>query len=197
MKSTVDILRKTVRLKIFGKDRDVPLYVILAVISLAATILLIRYFVLRDQWRTLNVTWYGYSIEYPALYDTQTYGSIGGRGANSEYRSASINSFGPNVLIHQTGMENPDLLDAFDWWQEIMGNWGLTEISSPVETQIGYDNYPAIRQTYYDGSQLVHAYFVVSNDRSYLLEFYRVSEESQPIVDRMLASFKLLEVGGG
>lgn len=196
MKSAIDILKKTVRLKIFGKDRDVPLYVILAVISLAATILLIRYIVLRDQWRTLNVERYGYSIEYPALYDTQTYGSIGGRGANLEYLSASINGFGPYVRIHQTEMENPDLVDSFDWWKEIMGNWGLADISSSVETQIGYDNYPAIRQTYYDGSQLVHAYFVVSNDRSYLLEFYRVSEEFQPMVDRMLASFKLIEVEG-
>ena len=197
MKSAIGFLRKTVRLNIFGKDRDVPLYIIIMVISLSATILLIRYFVLRDQWRILNVEWYGYSIEYPALYDTETYGSMGGRGANLGYLSASINSWAPYVFIHQTGMENPDLLDAFDWWQEIMDNWGLTEISSPIETQIGYDNYPTIRQTYYDGNKSVQAYFVVSNDRSYLLEFYRVSEESQPMVDRMLASFKLLEVGGG
>ncbi len=196
MKSIIDVLKKPIRLKVFGKNRSVSLFVILAAISLAVTTLFIRQMLLRDKWHILNVEWHGYSIDYPALWGTQTYAAIGGRGANLEYLSASINSFGPYVLIHQTEMDNPDLLAASDWWQETMFEWKLTDISPPVETKIGYGEYPAIRQSYYDGSTLVYAYFLVSDNRSYLVEIYRVSEDSQPIVDQMLASFRLLEADG-
>lgn len=195
MKSKLDILKKPVRLKIFRKDRFVPLFVILIVISLVVTIFFIRYMLLRDQWHTLDVEWHGYSIDYPALWSTQTYAASGGRGANLDYLSAAIGNFGLNIDIHQTTMENPEIEDAFDWWQETMLGWKLSNISSPIKIQIGYDDYPAMMQSYYRGSELVYGYFLVSDNRSYLLEFSRVNEVSQPIIDQILASFRLYEVG--
>ncbi len=183
-------------MKIFGKDRLVPLFVLLAVISLAATILLIRYMVLRDQWRTLNVEWHGYSIEYPALWGTQTYAAMGGRGANLEYLSASIDSFGLSALIHQRIAEKPELTDAVEWGKGIVLGWEASQISSLIETKIGYGKYPAMMQSYYRGNERIKTFYVVSENRMYMIEFHRADEDSQPMVDRMLASFKLLEVDG-
>lgn len=191
----MSVLKKNIRLKIFGRDRFVPLYMILTAISLVVIVLFIRYIFLQDKWHTLNVEWHGYSIDYPALWSTQTYAASGGRGANLDHLSGRIMSFGLLIAIHQTEMKNTDLTDAFDWWQETMMGWRLTNFSPPVETQIGYDTYPAIMQSYYDGGNLVHAYFVISDNRAYLIEFKRVSEDSQPIIDQMLASFRLYKVG--
>lgn len=195
MELLLDLFRTSVRLKIFGRDRVIPLGLILLVIFSTVTILFTRHILLQDKWQTLEVKWHGYSIEYPALWSTQTYAASGGRGKNLDYLSASVDSFGLYVFIHQMTMDKADLTVAFAWWQEIIHEWGLSNISSPVETQIGYDNYPAIMQSYYRGSELVYAYYVVSDNRSYLIEFKRVSEDSQPIVDQMLASFRLIEEG--
>ncbi len=195
MKSVTENLKRPVRLKIFGKDRYVPLIVILAGVSLVVMFFAIRYIALQDKWRTLNVEWHGYSIDYPALWSPHTYPASGGRGENLDYLSASIDSTGMYVFIHQVKMEQPDLTDAFEWGQKIVQGRKASSVSSSVETQIGYGAYPALTQSYYDKGRLIKAFFVVSESRAYMIEFIRVNENSQPIIDRMLASFRLYDGG--
>lgn len=193
MKSRINILRRRVRLKIFGKDRFVPLFVVLMAIGLVVAVLLIRHMLLRDEWTTLSVEWHGYSIEHPALWGTKTYPTSGGRGENLDYLSATISSFGLSVFIYQTELEEPNLTDALEWGQDIILGWEPTDFSSPVEVRIGIDNYPALMQSYYDGNDWNRAYIVATENRAYMIEFTRVSEGSRPIIEQMIASFRLLD----
>lgn len=193
MKSVTENLKRPVRLKIFGKNRYVPLIVILAGISIIVIFFSVRYISLQDEWRTLNVEWHGYAIDYPALWSPHTYPASGGRGENLDYLSATISSTGLSIYIYQMQMEQPSLTDAFEWGQEIVQGWKASNVSSPVETQIGYSHYPALAQTYYDRGKLTKAFFVVSRNRVYMIEFIRVGKDSQPIIDRMLSSFRLYD----
>lgn len=195
MKSVIENLKRPVRLKIFGKDRHVPLVVILAGVSLVVVFFAIRYVALQDKWRTLNVEWHGYSIDYPALWSPHTYPASGGRGENLDYLSATISSTGLSIYIYQMQIEQPTLTKAFEWGQKIVQGWKASNISSTFETQIGHDHYPALAQTYYDRGKLTKAFFVVSENRVYMIEFTRVGKNSQPIIDRMLASFRLYDGG--
>jgi hypothetical protein len=97
------------------------------------------------------------------------------------------------VFIHQIKMERPNLTDAFEWGQKILQGRKASNVSSPIEIQIGYGHYPALSQTYYDRGRLIKAFFVISKNRAYMIEFIRVGKDSQPVIDRMLFSFRLYD----
>lgn len=195
----IEILLKPIRIKILGKELFVPLFVILIVICLALITLFARNMLLRDKWRTLDVEWYGFSIDHPALLSESTYPSSGGRGGNHDYLRASMESPSLYVKIHQTNMDKPTLIDAVEWGQNIIHGWDATDISSPTNTHIGQGNYPAIVQTYYkrhwSETNKIKAFYVVTDNSAYMIEFFRVNEEREPTIQRMIDSFRLYDEG--
>lgn len=96
-------------------------------------------------------------------------------------------------------MENPELVDAVNWGQDIIQRFGGYDLSTLREVQIGYGNYPALMQTYKTKDFLVRfnrvAYFV-TQDGVFMLDFGDKQsryKESELTFDRMLASFRITE----
>jgi hypothetical protein len=197
------ILRKPVPLELFGKVVRVPLVVILFILILVAGIVLTRHLLLKDEWRTFTHDRYNFAITYPASWHAKGYADYGSRG--QRYLRAHFNSSvgsSARVLIHQQPMENPELVDAVEWGQEIIARRRPYNISAPIETQVGHSNYPALIQTYKEriivGSVLTKVVYIVTADSAFMLEFSDYQsryEKSGEVFDHMLASFRFVDEG--
>jgi len=194
MKYMIDILSKPVQLKIFGKDISLPLIVILAILGLLISIYFTRYMFQQDKWNTLDVQVHKYSIDYPATWNETTYGSSGGQGSHLDYITGRINTFfGPDILIHKTELEQPSLTDAAEWGQEILKASNPRRITPLAETHIGHGNYPALMQSFTERNAPAKAFYAVSGDYAYMIEINQINENSQPIIDQILDSFRLYD----
>ncbi len=195
MESIIDLLNKPVRLNMFGRTKFVRVFVILIVIGLIILFFFARHMLLRDQWRTLDVEWEGFSIDHPALLTEYIYPATYKRGANLGYVLASLDGlgWGLDVTIHQIDMENPELIDAVEWGQKIIRGWDATNISTPVEMEIGQGDYPAVMQSYYRGSEPRKAFLVVNAESAFMIEFGRAYEQHDPVIQQMLDSFRLYD----
>jgi len=195
MKLTEDILHKPIRMHIFGKKTKLPLGIILIVICLTLAAMLTRQLLLQDQWRTLTHEGYGFSIDYPATWNADRYGSSGYR--NLENARADIGGIGTSVLIHQQTIDKPTLEDAAEWGQEIvLHKRNILFLSPRTEATVGIENYPALTQTFQEKIGLetntTKVIYVVTENSAFAIEFNDV-EKSEPIFEQMLASFRLFD----
>ncbi len=203
MSQLTHVLFRPIPLKLFGKVVKVPLIIILFILSAVAGIVLTRQQLLKGKWQTFTHDKYGFSIDYPAGWSADDYGAGGWRGVNY-LRAQFIGSIGSNarVFIHQQPMENPNLEDAVEWGQEIIKRREPYDVSSPVEAQVGYGNYPALTQTYRDrsivGVGLTKVFYVVTADSAFMLEFTDFQsgyEKTEALFDHMLATFRFVDDG--
>lgn len=194
-------LKKPVTGKVFDGPVTVPLYVIVIFFVTLIGFLLGRYWLNYGKWHTLVSHQYKYSIDYPANWSSNTYGENGSRG--SDYLRAGFGDFftSKGLYIYEQKMDEPSLLKAVEWSQEIIEREGGYQLSELKETVVGQGNYPAMVRTFRArdliGQQLFYkAVYIATNERVFMLEFSaytRSYDEATVTFDDMLDSFQLIE----
>jgi hypothetical protein len=204
-KSWIAVRLKTLRRpgtgKVFDGPVTVPLYVIIVIIFAITSFFLGRYWLNQGKWRILVSEQYEYSIKYPANWSMHVYGDGGARG--SIYLRSSFGDFftSDGVYIHEQTMDEPSLIRATEWSEEIIERQRGYRLSELDETVIGCGNYPALVRTYmqndFIGRQLVYkVVYVATNERVFMLEFSAYKsryDKAAVIFDDVLDSFQLVE----
>jgi hypothetical protein len=154
----------------------------------------------RDKWQTLISEPYGFSINYPANWDSKTFGERGYK--NLRDLKVIVNNriveFLPKdaLWVHWKTMEEPTLTQTAAWGLEKLeqSNGIISELQ---EVQIGVENYPALTRTvqYADSPKVRIHYYVISTQGAIILEFYAKSynAETEAVFNQMIASFRLLD----
>ena len=190
--------RQRALIDLFGIRLNVPVPIIVAILSVIIGGSLIRYWLYQGQWSPFVSEQYGYALEYPANFDMDVYGDRGYKGSIYE-RSRFGSIWAPlDVIVYEKPMDKPDLEQVSVWGEEIINrhrgyNWSTLE-----EVEIGQGNYPALVRTYTEkhllGWNVVKVVYLATAKHAFALHFtthewnYR---NQQVVIEHMLDSFQL------
>jgi len=159
----------------------------------------------RDEMETLVHEQYSFSIDYPVNWHHNLYGERGSKNLYDQKAEVATNVLGflgPTnraLSIYWTTMEEPTAEQLSEWGLETFPQHMDIILASQEEIQIGADTYPALLNTLQkaNSSETYMQYFVLHGNEVYLLEFYlrnkNDKDEAMPVINRMLASFNILE----
>ncbi|MBK9051793.1 MAG: hypothetical protein IPL78_13025 [Chloroflexi bacterium] len=151
-------------------------------------------------WKTLIDQQYGYSFEYPANWDAETYGESGFRSYHNLKASAFTDTLfftagHRSVRIHWMPMDNPTREQVAMWGAEEIEQYEGFNISEQVDVQIGLQHYPAVLQTYQTRNLFKQVYYVHNEDSAYIIELRagQLDHDTESIFEHILATFQLFD----
>lgn len=120
-----------------------------------------------------------------------------GYNAKRDVSQRAGSGSGPYLLVDQQSMNEPELADAAEWGQAIIQRREPYEISPLVESTVGYEDYPALVQSYrtrniVGKTNSVRVVYLVTERSMFSLEFDRY-ETAEDIFGRMLASWRFMD----
>ncbi|MBK9050670.1 MAG: hypothetical protein IPL78_07080 [Chloroflexi bacterium] len=161
---------------LFGIRLNVPVPIIVAILSVIIGGSLIRYWLYQGQWSPFVSEQYGYALEYPANFDMYVYGDGGYKGS-IYIRSRFGSIWAPlDVIVYEKPMDKPDLEQVSVWGEEIINRHRGYNRSTLEEVEIGQGNYPALVRTYtkkiYFGRNLkIKVVYLATAKRAFALNF--------------------------
>ncbi|HSH05116.1 MAG TPA: hypothetical protein VLL52_21555 [Anaerolineae bacterium] len=152
------------------------------------------------RWQRLVHEEFGYAIDYPLKKDViGIYNEYGYKGSSYlRARFLLVSSTTASIYIHQTTISDPSWEEVFLWGEQILLRVNRTNISSPISTTVGADNYISFRQTYQgSGSNLNSTiYYIIHNDNVIAISTEHCSVSKEWNIDpckKMLNSLQLFD----
>lgn len=186
---------------------QVPTRIALPAILLLLTYVGLNHWVNRNNWSLLVHEQYGFAVEYPTNWKTNTYGENGLRNRRdlkailNTHQLGSVGLKTKGLDVYWESLTNPFISVTPDqrFEQYIQRNTQAGTSSDFVERTIGIGKYPALMRTFRgrNDSKVYYQYFVRDGVSVYLLEFYLRHEEreAQAEIDHMLNSFRIVDYG--
>jgi hypothetical protein len=179
--------------------RQIALLVALVSLAIYLLFLYVTSLLNSGPWKTVTDEQYGFAFEYPANWEAETYGESGFRGYTNLKASAFTGTLFPplrrfmSVRVYWLLMDNPTTEQVEIWVTEEIEQPAGSNISTPVDVQIGLHSYPAIRQTYQTQNSLKQIYYLHNEDSAYIIEL-RASPfdpDTEFIFEHVLATFHI------